>query len=373
MSSFHNNQLKMVSLSDDEQPDMGLFSSLFTAKSDSPYPIGGFHMDPTGPVMYSSYDCMHNSSQNGRENEGAVQENLAKANAAPDKEVQVKEEPDGEVSYAPSFSSEDGESDYGSRQSSRIPPRTPKINKDGAPRKPRQPRPKLLKWNDNDWKNVVLGIIWACGETGVQIPFDQAAQVVGENCTAGAMQQAILKLRQKQIDAGYQIPSLRMAWTRKNRNSFSSVSGANAKTAQTSPSSNVVEKAATPASRRSRIVKLKLKRSFDVAPTELSIPMKASPRSAEPEAYPENTVRGSPAPINDEYFTSSGLLFDMPSEDPTDALLYRDQASEAQAELLGSYPSYMSSDDFAHGGFTQNGYGSVFGEGVYEGDEFEFH
>lgn len=93
----------------------------------------------------------------------------------------------------------------------------PKINKDGAPRKPRQPRPKLLKWNDDDWKNVCLGIVWACGETGVQIPFEQAAQVVGEKCTAGALQQALLKLRGKQIADGHQIPTLKMAWTRKNK------------------------------------------------------------------------------------------------------------------------------------------------------------
>ncbi|KAF3053253.1 hypothetical protein E8E11_004935 [Didymella keratinophila] len=95
------------------------------------------------------------------------------------------------------------------------PRKTPKLNKDGGPRKPRQPRPKLLKWSDDDWKNVCLGIVWACGETGVQIPFDQAAQVVGEKCTAGALQQALLKLRGKQIGAGHSIPNLKMAWTRK--------------------------------------------------------------------------------------------------------------------------------------------------------------
>ncbi|KZM19338.1 uncharacterized protein EKO05_0002951 [Ascochyta rabiei] len=101
------------------------------------------------------------------------------------------------------------------------PRKAAKINKDGAPRKPRQPRAKLLKWNDEDWKNVCLGIVWACGETGVQIPFDQAAQVVGEKCTAGALQQALLKLRGKQIADGYQIPNLKMAWTRKSRNAAS--------------------------------------------------------------------------------------------------------------------------------------------------------
>ncbi|KAJ4379259.1 hypothetical protein N0V86_005304 [Didymella sp. IMI 355093] len=97
------------------------------------------------------------------------------------------------------------------------PRKTPKLNKDGVPRKPRQPRAKLLKWSDDDWKNVCLGIVWACGETGVQIPFEQAAQVVGEKCTAGALQQALLKLRGKQVDAGHSIPSLKMAWTRKNK------------------------------------------------------------------------------------------------------------------------------------------------------------
>lgn len=110
------------------------------------------------------------------------------------------------------------ESDFAASDSEEERPcKTPKINKDGAPRKPRQPRPKLLKWNDDDWKNVCLGIVWACGETGVQIPFDQAAQVVGQKCTAGALQQALLKLRGKQIADGHQIPNLKMAWTRKNR------------------------------------------------------------------------------------------------------------------------------------------------------------
>ena len=111
-------------------------------------------------------------------------------------------------------------------------PKAPKINKDGALRKPRQPRAKLLKWSDNDWKNVVLGLVWACGETGVQIPFEQAAQVVGPGCTAGALQQALLKLRAKQIAEGYQIPSLKMAWTRKNKNSSTTTSSADTNSAQ---------------------------------------------------------------------------------------------------------------------------------------------
>ncbi|KAI4663615.1 uncharacterized protein J4E78_004031 [Alternaria triticimaculans] len=166
----------------------------------------------------------------------------------------------GSVSYTPTYDSDYAESDREDHPPSKI----PKINKDGAPRKPRQPRPKLLKWSDNDWKNVVLGIVWACGETGVQIPFDQAGQVVGESCTAGALQQAILKLRGKQIAEGYQIPSLRMAWTRKNKRSSSLSS-----TANTNSQTNAGQDPLTP-SRPSLIVKLKV-------PVSKSVGVKHSP------------------------------------------------------------------------------------------------
>ncbi|KAI4928932.1 hypothetical protein J4E85_005554 [Alternaria conjuncta] len=164
------------------------------------------------------------------------------------------------VSYTPTYDSDYAESDREDHPPSKI----PKINKDGAPRKPRQPRPKLLKWSDNDWKNVVLGIVWACGETGVQIPFDQAGQVVGESCTAGALQQAILKLRGKQIAEGYQIPSLRMAWTRKNKRSSSLSS-----TANTNSQPNAGQDPLTP-SHPSLIVKLKV-------PVSKSVGVKHSP------------------------------------------------------------------------------------------------
>lgn len=138
------------------------------------------------------------------------------------------------VSSTPGDDSEYDESDYEERAF-----KFRKLNKDGAPRKSRQPRPKLLKWSDNDWKNVALGIVWACGENGLRIPFDQAAQVVGHSCTAGALQQALLKLRAKQIDEGNQIPLLRMAWTRRRQSSTSSAFSANAKNAQNSPLVNI--------------------------------------------------------------------------------------------------------------------------------------
>jgi hypothetical protein len=126
-----------------------------------------------------------------------------------------------------------GGSDYAeSDPDERRKPKAPKLNKDGCPRKPREPRPKLLKWDDNDWKNVALALVWACGENDIQIPFDQASQIVSESCTAGALQQALLKLRCKQIADGQQIPPLRMAWTRKNKNTASSVSSVDTKIPQ---------------------------------------------------------------------------------------------------------------------------------------------
>ncbi len=94
-------------------------------------------------------------------------------------------------------------------------PKRQKTNKNGAPRKPRQPRAKLCSWKDDDWKNVLLGVVQVCGANNIRIPFEQAAKFAGPTVTAGALQQAILKLRDKQIAEGYEIPALKMNWTRK--------------------------------------------------------------------------------------------------------------------------------------------------------------
>jgi hypothetical protein len=159
---------------------------------------------------------------------GAGQVDLQAAVADGDAPVKSEDQEQDQVSLTPLGGSEYEESDYDERRPSKV----PKLNKDGIPRKPRQPRAKLLRWDDNDWKNVALGLVWACGENGIQIPFDQASQIVSESCTAGALQQALLKLRGKQIAEGFQIPSLRMAWTRKNKNSTPSKSSANAQPSQ---------------------------------------------------------------------------------------------------------------------------------------------
>jgi hypothetical protein len=175
---------------------------------------------PTGPIN-ADYDLHGMTAE-------AAQANVDAGVADVDAPVKAEPEEEQEVSLTPLGGSEYDESEYDERRPSKI----PKLNKDGIPRKPRQPRPKLLKWDDNDWKNVALGLVWACGENGIQIPFDQASQIVSESCTAGALQQALLKLRGKQIAEGFQIPSLRMAWTRKNKNSTSSKSSADLKPLQ---------------------------------------------------------------------------------------------------------------------------------------------
>ena len=217
MAPYHNNKLNMVGLFDEEDlavPNLTQQPSMSTYGSTTEF---------ANRTYNAAMDPFNTSSGNG-----------------PAYRVQMGGDAINAVSYSPTYDSDYAESDQEDRRPSKI----PKINKDGVPRKPRQPRPKLLKWSDDDWKNVVLGIIWACGETGVQIPFDQAAQVVGENCTAGALQQAVLKLRGKQVSEGFQIPSLRMAWTRKNKNATLSSSGANDATEQ-GPSVNATSKKST--------------------------------------------------------------------------------------------------------------------------------
>lgn len=90
-----------------------------------------------------------------------------------------------------------------------------KTNKDGRMRKVRQPRASLRRWDETDISRALLGIVWACGENGVQIPFDQAAQLVDQTCTASALQQAILKLQTKLNEGGEQIPRIKMNWPKK--------------------------------------------------------------------------------------------------------------------------------------------------------------
>ncbi|PSN59828.1 hypothetical protein BS50DRAFT_626404 [Corynespora cassiicola Philippines] len=85
-------------------------------------------------------------------------------------------------------------------------------------RKQRAPRPPLVRWTEQDWMRATIGIIWACGEDGISIPFDRAATFVSPTCTAGALQQAVLKLHSKLRSQALNIPVVKMHWSRRNQN-----------------------------------------------------------------------------------------------------------------------------------------------------------
>jgi hypothetical protein len=90
-----------------------------------------------------------------------------------------------------------------------------KLNKDGQPRKSRAPRAPLRRWDENDLTKALIGIVWACGEAGLQIPFNQAAQLIDDTCTASALQQAILKLHAQMLKERKQLPKIKMHWPKK--------------------------------------------------------------------------------------------------------------------------------------------------------------
>ncbi|KAF1957338.1 hypothetical protein CC80DRAFT_547249 [Byssothecium circinans] len=91
-----------------------------------------------------------------------------------------------------------------------------KLNKNGRPRKLRAPRQSLRTWGDRDVARAYLGVIWACGEVGIEIPFGMVAQFVHPKCTVSGIQQSILKLREHYNKQGEQVPRLRMRWPTRN-------------------------------------------------------------------------------------------------------------------------------------------------------------
>ncbi|PVH98250.1 hypothetical protein DM02DRAFT_682611 [Periconia macrospinosa] len=114
---------------------------------------------------------------------------------------------------------EDSDSEYEEHGKKR------KLNKNGEPRKVRKPRGHLRQWDDEDVARALMGLVWAAGENGIRLPFDQAAQMVGQNCTASALQQAILKIHSKLNDQGAQIPKIKMNWPSKVANPSDSNDG----------------------------------------------------------------------------------------------------------------------------------------------------
>jgi len=129
----------------------------------------------------------------------------------------VKEEGDG-----PYVDPEEEDSEYADepmRKRKRVGPKnstdSEKLNKDGQPRKSRAPRAPLRRWDENDLIKALIGIVWACGEAGLPIPFGQAAQLIDDTCTASALQQAILKLHAQMLKEGKQLPKIKMHWPKK--------------------------------------------------------------------------------------------------------------------------------------------------------------
>lgn len=119
----------------------------------------------------------------------------------------------GDADYDPNVGGDD--SDY-KKRSTKQGAKKRKLNKDGRSRKVRQPRGHLRRWDENDLMRSLLGIVWACGESGTVIPFEQAAKLVDPTCTASALQQAILKMQTKLNSEGAQIPKIKMNWPKKN-------------------------------------------------------------------------------------------------------------------------------------------------------------
>ncbi|KAL5431518.1 hypothetical protein PMIN07_009421 [Paraphaeosphaeria minitans] len=100
-------------------------------------------------------------------------------------------------------------------ETSQQPGKKRKINKNGRMRKTREPRGHLRRWDEDDVSRALMGIVWACGENGVVIPFAQAAKIVDQDCTSGALQQAILKMHDKMNKDGAQLPKIKMNWPKK--------------------------------------------------------------------------------------------------------------------------------------------------------------
>lgn len=100
-------------------------------------------------------------------------------------------------------------------ETSQQPDKKRKINKNGRVRKIREPRGHLRRWDESDVSRALMGIVWACGENGVVIPFAQAAKLVDQDCTSGALQQAILKMHDKMNADGAQLPKMKMNWPKK--------------------------------------------------------------------------------------------------------------------------------------------------------------
>ena len=64
----------------------------------------------------------------------------------------------------------------------------------------------LVRWNDELDKQVLLCIQWACAHSGIKIPWEKVAKMMGDKFSEGAIIQHLAKLRLKMEELGIGVP-----------------------------------------------------------------------------------------------------------------------------------------------------------------------
>jgi hypothetical protein len=75
-------------------------------------------------------------------------------------------------------------------------------------RKQRQPRPKLMKWDDDTLKLGLISLVYALKVKSIEIPWAEAASIIDPLCSGAAFEQAVGKIRKKRLAEGKIVPPL---------------------------------------------------------------------------------------------------------------------------------------------------------------------
>lgn len=90
-----------------------------------------------------------------------------------------------------------------------------KIKKNGQPYKARLTGRKLCLWEKDDLEKAVIGLIIAANKVDANLDYELAASFIG--VTAGAFQQAIVKIHKKLTGQGMDLPKIHMKWKPRDR------------------------------------------------------------------------------------------------------------------------------------------------------------
>ncbi|KAG9202641.1 hypothetical protein G6514_004133 [Epicoccum nigrum] len=90
-----------------------------------------------------------------------------------------------------------------------------KIKKNGQPYKARLIGRKLCLWEKDDLEKAVIGLIIAANKVDANLDYELAASFIG--VTAGAFQQAIVKIHKKLTGQGMDLPKIHMKWKPRDR------------------------------------------------------------------------------------------------------------------------------------------------------------